>query len=231
MMAVDVKRLSEGERVFLDRSGAPIETAGYMERRDLEVEITRRGQAMLAGAGESPLPDRRWYVLAVASGHEMSVDNDLRARGAETWLPIDSHRPKRRAGRRRGARLERGEVAFDGYLFVHVCPIPRVTTGLRSTERVLDMIGGWEKPYPVSDSDIKALQAFVAMTPRERVKLEAEMRRDARQISAGMDALVVEGVFKGMRLSVERVGKDAVWGFMAGRVAVTMPLANLAALE
>lgn len=229
MMAVNVKRLNSDERVWLDREGAPIDTAPFFDLSDRQQGLSRRQQALLAAAGESE-PDRRWYVLCVVSGHENAVDDDLQRRHVETWLPIDAHRPKRRAGRGKSARCERGEVAFDGYLFVRICPTARIMQSLMRTDSVIDAIGGWERPVPVSDSDISRLQAFVAMSPRERRRQEAELRKYMRGFEEGDTIMVLDGVFKGMQMRVERIGKDSAWGFMPlpGReIAITMPLANL----
>lgn len=229
MIAVNVKRLNSNERVWLDRQGEPIDTAPFFDLSDRQEGLSRRQQALLAAAGESE-PNRRWYVLCVVAGHEIAVDDDLKRRGVETWLPVDAHRPKRRAGRGKGARLERGEVAFDGYLFVRICPTPRVMQSLMQTEFVIDAIGGWEQPVPVSDSDINKLHAFVAMSPRERRRQEAELRKCMRGFEEGDTIVVREGLFKGMRMRVERIGKESAWGFMPlpGReIAITMPLANL----
>lgn len=229
MMAVDVKRLNSDERTWLDRGGRPIDTKPLIDLSDHQQGLSRRTQAFLAAAGESE-PHRRWYVLCTVAGHEFAVEDDLQRRGVETWLPVDIHRPKRRSGRGRGAREERGEVAFDGYIFVRVCPTARVMASIKETESVLDAIGGWEKPSPVNESDINSLQAFVAMTPRERRRFEAEMRKSARGFDEGDTIIIREGPFKGMAIRVERIGKASAWGFVAvpGReVAITMPLANL----
>lgn len=229
MMAVDVKRLNSKERAWLDRHGVPIDTSPFFDLSDRQQGLSRRHQALLAAAGESE-PNRRWYVLCVATGCEHAVDDDLQRRGVETWLPIDAHRPKRRAGRGKSARCERGEVAFDGYVFVRISPVPRVMQSLMHTDGVIDAIGGWERPFPVSDSDINKLQAFVALTPRERRRQEAELRKCTRGFEEGDTVVIREGVFKGMAVRVERIGKDSAWGFVpvSGReIAITMPLANL----
>lgn len=227
MMAIDVKRLSDGERVVCRDGGEVINIDRAWQASDRQMLISRRTQALQAAAGESPLPDRRWHVLCVVTGDEFSVDDELRNRGVETWLPIDLHRPKRRAGKKKLARCDRGDVAFDGYLFVHICPSARVMAGLKETESVFGAIGGWETPAPVMDSDIKALRDFVDMTPRERKRFEIQMRKNGFGIAEGDSMMIRAGILAGFMLDVQRIGKDAVRGLLPGGIPATIPLANL----
>ncbi|RWC29829.1 MAG: transcriptional antiterminator NusG [Mesorhizobium sp.] len=141
MMAINGKRLSEAETINLDRC--------YAES-DRQRGLSRRAQALLAGAGESG-PDMRWFVLRVAPSAEKDVDKSLAEASVESWRPMQK--------RIRNAPHAKRKVVytapvFPGYLFVKVVNCDRTWVGLLSINGVLSVLGGTLGPVAVADATL-----------------------------------------------------------------------------
>ena len=91
MMAVNVKQLSEVEKINLSRCEA---------ESDRQMGISRRQQALLAAAAEDGLA-RRWTIIKVEPRRENDVDNLLSRAMIEHWLPLRKA-DSTVGGRRRG---------------------------------------------------------------------------------------------------------------------------------
>ncbi|MCF6126052.1 hypothetical protein EN904_12175 [Mesorhizobium sp. M7A.F.Ca.CA.001.07.2.1] len=225
MMRADVKRLSDAEVINLDRC--------YAES-DRQQGMSRRAQALLAGAGESG-PVRCWYVLRVSVGHENAVDEALRKLFVETWLPVDSTQPKRRGGRSKAKREEQDNPALPGYLMIYVSDTDRVLIGIKAVDEVVDIVGGWMQPKPVSESDINGFRAFLKLSERERRKLAAEEMKRRKPIAEGDRVTVTDGALAGRKGTVSREANDAsLWVdimLFGGTVSAMIPLANLSKTE
>lgn len=231
MMAVRGKQLSEAsERVWLDQKGEPINIDRAWSESDRQIGLSRRSQALLAGAGESG-PVRCWFVVCVAHGHENAVDEALGKLGVETWLPVDSARPTRRGSRSKGKREVVPNPALPGYLMVRISAFAHVLVGIKAAEDVVDIVGGWENPKPVSESKINEFRAFLQLSERERRKLAALEMKKRRPVCEHDSVVVVDGPFAGRDGVVVREKDEAtMWvGLMlfGGVVPVAVPLAQL----
>jgi transcriptional antiterminator NusG len=231
MMAVrGSKQLSEIDRVWLDHKGEPINIDRAWVESDRQVGLSRRAQALLAGAGESG-PVRCWFVVCVAHSHENAVDEALGKLGVETWLPVDINRPTRRGGRSKGRREMVPNPAVPGYLMVRISPFAHVLVGIKACENVLEIVGGWENPKPVSDSDINGFREFLKLSERERRKLAALELKKRRPVCEHDSVVVVDGPFAGRDGVVVREKDEAtMWVSLmlfGGVVPVAVPLAQL----
>lgn len=230
MMAVRGRQLSESDRVWLDGKGEPINVDRAWIESDRQMGLSRRAQALLAGAGESG-PYRCWYVVCVAHGHENAVDEALSKIGVETWLPVDSTRPTRRGGRSKGKRDVVPNPALPGYLMVRISAFAHVLVGIKATEDVTDIVGGWENPKPVSESRINEFRDFLQLSERERRKLAAAELKKRRAVCEHDGVTVTDGPFAGRDGVVAREKDEAtMWVNMklfGGVVPVAVPLAQL----
>ncbi|NGO50447.1 transcriptional antiterminator NusG [Mesorhizobium camelthorni] len=164
-MAVNGKRLSESERVWLDRKGDPINIDRAWQKSDQRIALTRREQAMLAAAGMDG-PEARWYVLRVEDRADIAVDKSLEEANVERWMAVKEVEPKRR-GKRKWQSLEPCMLpALPGYLFVKVVSCAVTWAGLKTVKGVVDVLGGADNPKPVNEQEIVKLQAFIEKDPK-----------------------------------------------------------------
>ena len=100
------------------------------------------------------LQQEAWYALYARSRHEKVVDDLLRRKGIETFLPV------RKIKRRWSDRVKLiEEPLFKGYLFVHA-PLRRRIEILQ-TKGVVRFIGHGPLPTPVQDKDLMAIRTFM----------------------------------------------------------------------
>lgn len=160
---IDRKQLNEVPtpqgRINLDRC--------YAES-DRQRGLTRRAQAQLASAGmDAPCEpsQRRWYVLRIADGADIAVDNALANAHVERWMPAIRLAPKRRGGRKWQAFSPIVAPALPGYLFVRIVACADAAVALKSIEGVVGMLGGLDHPSPIKDAEVVKLQAFIEDSP------------------------------------------------------------------
>lgn len=193
---------------WVDGDGVVLDVAASLAAANRQEAVSRRGQALLAAAGESE-PCRRWYVLRVFTGQEKAVDNALAQARVERWLPVCEVDVRRRArvGGKRPA-VKRAVPVWPGYLFVRVANTAPAWAGLAMIKGVLAVLGTAESPAPVSDLKILEL------------KSNLEHDETARDILAdvfkpGQKVRVTEGPFASFPGTVE-----AVTGFDRAKVEV-----------
>ncbi|RUW72980.1 transcription termination/antitermination NusG family protein, partial [Mesorhizobium sp. M2A.F.Ca.ET.067.02.1.1] len=151
MMAIGTKRLSDAEKINLDRCYAKV---------DKQLAVSRRAQALLAAAGQSESA-LHWYVLRVELHSEMAVDNLLTDANVEHWLPFMKVADKRRSGRKKEARKPVSVLAWPGYMFVRVEPKAEAWAGLRTVKGIVGVLAAGEKPFPVKHEKVLQLKVFL----------------------------------------------------------------------
>jgi transcriptional antiterminator NusG len=145
MMRQDAKQLNRVEPIGpTDRQTA---------RLDAARALTRRSQALLAAAGMEA-PERRWYVLRLASRTENSVDKALEMAGVERWLPLAKFEQQPRRGRKGDVPPPKIVLAWPGYIFVRVADTARSWAGLATLDGVVSVLGTAEHPIPVADEKV-----------------------------------------------------------------------------
>lgn len=181
LMAVRGKLLSEAEKLDLFDALAPIAA-----RR---AGVSRRTQALLAGAGQDG-PAKRWYVLMIQPGFDISVDNALGTARVERWMAAVKIEGKRRGGRKFQTFCPLVAAALPGYLFVRVAWESEAWHGLTSIEGVAGIIGGAMRPAPLQDKEIDRLRKRVEKDPTFIATL-------VNALKAGDDVRVDDGPFTG----------------------------------
>lgn len=224
MMAIDVKRLNEGERVWIERdTGEIIDIDRAWQASDKRIALSRRQRALLAAAGESG-PAARWYVLQVERGADIAVDKLLEVARIEHWTAQQTIIVRRR-GRYGMERPKEKTVPFlPGYIFVKVVWCGPCWEAISSLKGVAGVIGGAERPPHVPDTKILKMQADVENDPEA-------IRAMLREINPGDKVSVDDGPFASFPGVVEAVndkGRAKVEVLIFGRiVSVDLDLAQI----
>ncbi len=120
---------------------------------------------------ETPAPaslsdDAKWYIVHTYSGHENKVSKSLRQRiesmGFEDRI-FDIIVPTRETFKVSGGKKETvKEKIFPGYVLVKMILDDESWLLVRTTQGVTAFIGAGNKPTPISDKEVAAIQKFMA---------------------------------------------------------------------
>jgi len=94
----------------------------------------------------------KWYALYTIPNHEKRVEQHLRMRGIEVFLPLS--KVVKRWKNRTTAQLE--VPMFAGYVFARFLNKERVR--VLETPRVVSIVGSKGKPEPLPDKEIEILR-------------------------------------------------------------------------
>ena len=131
-----------------------------------------------------PRLERRWYVLHTKSRHESVVDEGLKKKKLEVFLPKIKVRSKRR-DRRTMIQVP----LFPGYVFIKSDLHPHSHLEIVKTAGAVRLIGSKLGPVPVPDETIDSLKIMVAS--EQPISTGARLKRGDR-------VLVVAGAFTGV---------------------------------
>ena len=101
--------------------------------------------------------ERLWYVLHTKSRHEKVVDEGLKKKSIEVYLPKVTMRSKRR-DRKMMIRVP----LFPGYLFVKTDLQPSTHLEIVKTVGAVRLIGNKQGPVSVPDDTVESLKIMVA---------------------------------------------------------------------
>ena len=140
---------------------------------------------------DSPNGSPRWYALRTKSRHEKLVRDRLAAQGIEPLLPT-----VKKLSQWKDRKKEVEVPLFSGYCFSRFAWPDRLA--VRKTSGVVDIVGGGDRPEPIPDQEIEAIQQLMAST----------LRYDASPyLREGMMVEVVRGPLQGVRGLLVRKGK------------------------
>jgi len=100
---------------------------------------------------------RRWFALYIVRNHEKRVDDHLRNRELESFLPLYSI--TRRWKNRVNAKLEL--PLFPGYVFVRIADSERVR--VLQVPGVVSIIGNGRELLPLPDVEIETLRRGIGL--------------------------------------------------------------------
>ena len=131
----------------------------------------------------------RWYAVYARSRHEKVVQEELRQKGIETFLPL------REVVSQWKDRKKRVQIPlFQGYVFVRV-PIHKRRLDIVKAPGVVRIIGFNNKPEPIPDEEVEAVRAFLNTKirfdphPYLNVGRRVEIRRGALR---GLQGILVK---------------------------------------
>jgi len=179
-----------------------------MMRQDFSTEPRQCG-SYSANPASLELP-RNWYALYTASNQEKRVEQHLRMKGVEVFLPL--YTVTRRWKNRMTMKIDL--PLFSGYVFVRIALAERVR--VLEAPAVVSIVGNGREPLPLPNSEIDALRTGLRMRqvdpyPYLKVGNRARIRSGAL---AGLQGVVVR---KDDRLQVV-VSIDAIMQSFAVRV-------------
>lgn len=114
----------------------------------------------------SPKDNAKWYIVHTYSGHENKVAKSLKQRiesmGFETRI-FDIIVPTRETVKvSQGKKETVREKIFPGYVLVQMILDDESWLLVRTTQGVTAFIGAGNKPTPISDKEVEAIQKFMA---------------------------------------------------------------------
>lgn len=124
---------------------------------------------------QSTDPRARWYVTHTYSGHEAKVATALQQR-VETMGQTDKILeiliPTQEVVQiRSGKKQNITEKIFPGYLLVRMILDNESWLTVRTTRGVTGFVGAGNKPLPISDEEVQAIQKFMSLgVPKYKAK-------------------------------------------------------------
>jgi len=114
----------------------------------------------------SPSDDAKWYIVHTYSGHENKVSKSLKQRiesmGFENRI-FDIIVPVRDTVKvSQGKKENVKEKIFPGYVLIKMILDDESWLLVRTTQGVTAFIGAGNKPTPISDKEVQAIQKFMA---------------------------------------------------------------------
>jgi transcriptional antiterminator NusG len=102
--------------------------------------------------------DAQWSVLWTHSNSERLVEDQLKSRGFDVFLPL-----LKAWSRRRGAQLSIARPMFPGYVFVRHAIDKRTYIEMLKARGVVRVLGDrWDSPASVPDDEIDAIRRVAA---------------------------------------------------------------------
>lgn len=109
------------------------------------------------GAASVEAPAARWYAVWTRSQCEPKVEEGLRQRAFEVFLPRI-----RVPSRRRDRRVVLEQPLFPGYLFLRFVPSREAYVHVASTDGVVRVLGErWDALHAVPDGQVEAVRRIV----------------------------------------------------------------------
>jgi transcription termination/antitermination protein NusG len=166
------------ERVEAEESQEEVEEIKEKEPQEEAKEEPKKEEEV------SPSDAGRWYIIHTYSGHENKVAKSLKQRvqslGFENRI-FDIIVPTRTTIKVQGGKKENvEEKIFPGYVLVKMILDDESWLLVRTTQGVTAFIGAGNKPTPISEKEVEAIQKFMkteeplyktAFTQGEAVKI------------------------------------------------------------
>lgn len=139
------------------------ETAGDAVSEQAAVEKPQ--EKIETPVSSSPSDNAKWYIVHTYSGHENKVAKSLKQRvetmGFETRI-FDIIVPTRNTIKvSQGKKETVKEKIFPGYVLVKMILDDESWLLVRTTQGVTAFIGAGNKPSPISDKEVAAIQKFI----------------------------------------------------------------------
>lgn len=155
------EEVTEIEAKEEDGEVAPAEEVVLQEEKTEEVAVEPE-----VAKPHSPSDDAKWYIVHTYSGHENKVAKSLKQRlesmGFENRI-FDIIVPVRDTVKVSGGKKETiKEKIFPGYVLVKMILDDESWLLVRTTQGVTAFIGAGNKPTPISDKEVQAIQKFMA---------------------------------------------------------------------
>lgn len=143
-----------------------------------------------------------WYVVHTTSGHEVRVSETLRQRietmGLEDKVFELLVPTQDRVVIRSGKKATIKEKIFPGYLLVKMIMDDPTWLAVRTTPGITGFVGAGRNPTPLSDTEVKNIQKFIA-APAKRFKT---------RFSEGEAVKVTDGPFADFLGTIDEIDEE-----------------------
>jgi len=152
-----------------------------------------------SGGSKSPSDNAKWYIVHTYSGHENKVSKSLNQRvesmGFENRI-FDIIVPTRDTVKvSQGKKEKVKEKIFPGYVLVKMILDDESWLLVRTTQGVTAFIGAGNKPTPISDKEVEAIQKF----------MQAEEPLYTTSFTIGEAVKIVDGPFADFLGTVDNI--------------------------
>jgi transcriptional antiterminator NusG len=171
MMAIDVTRLNEADRIDLARCS--VASDRVMDRRRIDARL-------LAAAALDVEGQRRWFALRVVGSSEIELRDRLTDSRVDAVVPVRTAPVKRRFGG--GSRKVVHRPVLGNLVFVNIVPSDDAFAGLLRVKDVTAMVGAAGRPYPIGDREMNGFMdlaqagAFDERATATGIKVGSEVR-------------------------------------------------------
>ena len=154
------------------------------DQRMRRIRIAHRPALAVKAGADAP-----WIVARVHTGREIDVEKALTEADIEAIVPERKGKERRRRNR---VIPPRYEVLMTGYVLLRCRYSVEAISGLLSFEHVIDVLGGWEKPFMVNHEKVRDImqKAHDGRFDYERVSQV--------KVAAGDKVRIAEGLFAGL---------------------------------
>jgi len=151
---------------------------------------------------KSDNPNARWYVVHAYSGREAQVAQQLRQRvesmGLEDQVLEILIPTQEKIEIRSGQKQKVKEKIFPGYLLVKMVLNDNSWLTVRTTNGITGFVGVGDKPTPLDESEVKAIQDFIKLAaPKFKAKF-----------SVGEAVKIVDGPFADFLGTIESIDEE-----------------------
>ncbi|KAB2665169.1 hypothetical protein F9K91_10555 [Brucella tritici] len=215
MMAIDKSQI--------ENAIARTPTAVQASAIDKVIGERRRIARMRSAAANRVSDDSPWLVLQVVSGRELSVRDALEKENIEVLVPIKLGPAVKRQHR---VIPPKKQPVINGYVLARCAVTNQCMAGLLSFDDVIAILGGYEKPFLVSDEKISVFKSKA-----EDGKYDYEHFH--RKFNGVRWVRMADGPFAGSRAELVAGGRKGnglavIEAMVLGRpVAMTVPIAIL----
>ena len=151
---------------------------------------------------KSDNPNARWYVVHAYSGREAQVAQQLRQRvesmGLEDQILEILIPTQEKIEIRSGQKQKVKEKIFPGYLLVKMVLNDNSWLTVRTTNGITGFVGVGNKPTPLEESEVKAIQDFIKLAaPKFKAKF-----------SVGEAVKITDGLFADSLGTIESIDEE-----------------------
>jgi transcriptional antiterminator NusG len=135
------------------------------DEEEIKEKVEPQEKYNLSETGKNQNPNAKWYIVHTYSGHENKVAKSLKQRiqslGFEDRI-FDIIVPMRNTIKvSQGKKESVKEKIFPGYVLVKMVLDDESWLLVRTTQGVTAFIGAGNKPTPISDKEVEAIQKFM----------------------------------------------------------------------
>ena len=177
------------------------ETAETMPAEEVveEPKEEEKSQSETAKPASNVPADAKWYIVHTYSGHENKVARGIEQR-AETMgyteKIFDIIVPTREVTKvSQGKKSQVQEKIFPGYVLVRMILTDETWLMVRTTQGVTAFIGAGNKPTPISEKEVEAIQKFM--------KLEEPLYKTGFSVNEAVK--IVDGPFADFLGTIESI--------------------------